>query len=87
MGVLSLKVKSRSRAATLLRSVFESIAATEVYITAALLESPRSKTASLLLEKCDQVSLELTSSGTWVRRTPTNIPIGIIYQPNCLSEQ
>jgi hypothetical protein len=64
MGVLSRKVKSRSRAATLLRGVFESIAASEVYITAALLESPSSKTASLLLEKCAQVSLELTAQFT-----------------------
>ena len=53
--MLSLKVKSRSKVATLLRGVFESIAATEVYITAELLESPNSKTASLLLEKFAQV--------------------------------
>ena len=60
MGVLSRKVKSRGRAATLLRGVLYQWWQKNITTPAAPVESPNSKTASPLLERCAQFRLELT---------------------------
>ena len=62
MGVLSRKVKSRSRAATLLRGVLHQWWQKDITTAAAPVESPNSKTASPLLERCAQFRLELTGT-------------------------